>query len=72
MERVLDALVFEGRLEKAAGADGGSRWRLGGPGERVRPGLAAAPCAVCPVADDCGPGRAVSPATCQYFKEWLA
>lgn len=34
--------------------------------------LTRVPCGVCPVAQDCTPGGAVSPETCVYFAAWLA
>lgn len=33
--------------------------------------LTSVPCGVCPVADQCHDGGAISPATCQYYDDWI-
>lgn len=33
--------------------------------------LTSLPCGRCPVMDQCREGGPISPATCEYFKEWL-
>jgi DNA-directed RNA polymerase III subunit RPC6 len=33
--------------------------------------LTSVPCGVCPVADQCHDGGAISPATCKYYDDWM-
>ena len=34
-------------------------------------GLVRSPCGVCPVIKDCGESGSITPATCQYLKDWI-
>lgn len=73
--RVVPKAPRAGPDEEAAAAAGG-----GGGGDRLseqlRPpertnGLAEAPCGRCPVFEECEVGGPVSPASCEYFQQWL-
>jgi len=70
IESILDTIIFDGKAEKSEGMDGAKLYRAI---ESLVPsaGLVRSPCGVCPVMKYCGDVGSVTPATCQYFKDWL-
>lgn len=73
VEKILDTVVYDGLAEKELSVNGGCFYmaknceprKFGG-------GFAKVPCAFCPVLSDCRPKGRISPATCAYFKDWIA
>uniref|UniRef100_A0A915JP84 DNA-directed RNA polymerase III subunit RPC6 n=1 Tax=Romanomermis culicivorax TaxID=13658 RepID=A0A915JP84_ROMCU len=76
VEKILDTVVFDGNAQKELGVVGGDTFYAATktPNSQTTfcTGLVKAPCAFCPLFEDCRPKGLVSPATCVYFKEWLA
>lgn len=71
VQQVLDSLVYEGQidsLETEGGDDVYSRAVARYPPTTA---LTALPCGRCPVADRCRDGGPISPATCEYYDQWL-
>ncbi|CAJ0963840.1 unnamed protein product, partial [Mesorhabditis belari] len=66
IDRVLEVAILDGSVERRP--DG--RLRAIADGIRTS-ALVTIPCATCPVIDDCKPGHVISPATCQYMKDWI-
>jgi len=70
MERVLDTLVYDGKAERYEMQ--GALYRSVAPALIDTAGYVRVPCSSCPVFNDCHPGGVISPASCVYFKDWLA
>uniref|UniRef100_A0A0K0CXJ8 DNA-directed RNA polymerase III subunit RPC6 n=1 Tax=Angiostrongylus cantonensis TaxID=6313 RepID=A0A0K0CXJ8_ANGCA len=66
VERVLDVAVLDGALERRPDGRVRATWCT----IRSSP-LVTVPCSTCPVVDDCGSGRVISPQTCRYMADWL-
>ncbi|VDM57322.1 unnamed protein product [Angiostrongylus costaricensis] len=66
VERVLDVAVLDGALERRPDGRVRATWST----IRSSP-LVTVPCSTCPVVDDCGSGRVISPQTCRYMADWL-
>ena len=83
IEMLLDALVYDGKVERTVSAADPGRQVDDGDGPSVvklyralrvdlpTAGVMCVPCGVCPVVHQCTPDGAISPATCVYMKEWL-
>ena len=70
IEAILDTIVYDGKGERCESLDGLRLYRA------VQPlvpsaGLSSCPCGVCPIMRRCGDQGSVTPATCQYFVDWL-
>jgi len=70
MERVLDTLVYDGLAERDE--QQGAVYRVVESIFKESAGYVRVPCAFCPILADCHPGGVISPASCVYFKDWLA
>ena len=75
---VIQTLVFDGRLEKVSPEvvrvlqRDTRKIHYKVCKEVMAPNyLTSAPCGVCPVAAQCTDGGKISPATCEYMKNWL-
>ena len=70
IEAILDTIVYDGKGERCESLDGVRLYRA------VQPlvpsgGLSSCPCGVCPIMRKCGDPGSVTPASCQYFVDWL-
>jgi len=70
IESILQTIVYDGKAEKCESMDGSALYRAVPP---LIPsaGLSRCPCGVCPIIRKCGDQGSVTPATCQYFTDWL-
>jgi len=70
IESILQTIVYDGKAEKCESMDGSSLYRAVPP---LIPsaGLSRCPCGVCPIIRKCGDHGSVTPASCQYFTDWL-
>uniref|UniRef100_A0A2R5L7G7 DNA-directed RNA polymerase III subunit RPC6 n=2 Tax=Ornithodoros turicata TaxID=34597 RepID=A0A2R5L7G7_9ACAR len=75
IETILNTLIYDGKVEKTVVAEKSTDminlYRAVEPLVQST-GLMRMPCGTCPVMHNCHVGGVVSPATCQYFKDWLA
>ncbi|XP_067950721.1 DNA-directed RNA polymerase III subunit RPC6-like isoform X2 [Watersipora subatra] len=70
MEMVLNALIYDGKVEKTLDAQHRSLYRaVTSPVNSVS--MAKVPCGVCPVSHECEIGGTISPTTCPYLNDWL-
>ncbi len=68
VETIVHLLENDERLVRAGAADQWTSLSF----ERVGASLTRVPCFGCPRVEDCAPIGRVSPATCEYLREWLA
>ncbi|KAI4492083.1 hypothetical protein M0802_010091 [Mischocyttarus mexicanus] len=70
IEMILDALMYDGKVEKSVSSDGTNMYRS------IKPlltdsGILNTPCGVCRVRKNCSDIGDVTPTKCLYMKEWL-
>ena len=70
IESILQTIVWDGKAEKCESLDGKTLYRA--VQSMVESGgVSRCPCGVCPIIKRCSDKGTVSPATCQYFRDWL-
>jgi len=70
IESIMQTLIYDGKAEKSQDEKGAAMYRaVNFP--VATPGLVLSPCGVCPVIKDCGQSGSITPASCQYLKEWI-
>lgn len=72
IESILNTLIFDGKVEKTVSDDGEVRYYRAVEPLLPPTGLVRTPCGVCPVIANCSTIGSVTPAKCQYLKEWLS
>ena len=70
IEAILDTIVYDGKGERCESLEGIRLYRAVQP-LVASAGLSSCPCGVCPIMRRCGDQGAVTPASCQYFVDWL-
>ncbi|EFN85335.1 probable DNA-directed RNA polymerase III subunit RPC6 [Harpegnathos saltator] len=70
IEMLLNALVYDGKIEKTATEEGNFMYRAIQP-LLSSPGLIKAPCGICPVRKNCSNVGEVTPIKCEYITKWL-
>ncbi|XP_037081099.1 DNA-directed RNA polymerase III subunit RPC6-like [Pollicipes pollicipes] len=75
IEKILDTLIYDGKVERRLQAGSGSedQLKLYRATQTLLPpvGLIKTPCGICPVIDQCSDVGSVTPQLCMYLKEWL-
>jgi DNA-directed RNA polymerase III subunit RPC6 len=69
IDRVLNCLVYDGKLEKMDGPNDGIVYRVAH--QYLEPAFIEIPCATCPIFHRCKEGSEISPSTCEYLNKWL-
>lgn len=74
VEKVLDTVVYDGLAEKELCVNSACCYtaRPVGGARAMSNGFTKVPCAFCPVIGDCRPKGIISPASCVYFRDWIA
>jgi len=70
IESILQTIVYDGKAEKCESLDGKTLYRAV-QSLVESAGVSRCPCGVCPIIRRCSDQGSVSPATCQYFRDWL-
>ncbi|CAG9462372.1 unnamed protein product [Pedinophyceae sp. YPF-701] len=70
---ILNTHIYDGALEEVEGGGEGGEvaFRLASARPLASTALGGVPCGVCPVSAQCSDVGPITPATCEYYNEWL-